>query len=205
MSKRRNPFETSDPVLVATAPPSIYDSLRVAAPRKRNRQWEKQHQNQKVVYRGVDPKLALQVKSIAGDLLVPAGEVARAVIEYALRAYEQGDLDLCPRPNPYRMRMTLFPDSDSARSYDKPSRPARTAKRKQLESLWRVITTWRGFPNELKQELAHMASEDELNVPTGELITALLRFGLKAYNAGLLNLEAVPKATTFTLTQEGTK
>jgi len=202
MTKRRNPFEASEPAPIVTAPPSIYDSLRVASPRKRNRQWEKQHQNQKVVYRGVDPKLALQVKAIAGDLLVPSGEVARAVIEHAIRAYEQGDLDLHPRFNPYRMRMTLFPTSDSARSYDRPTRPS---KRKQPESLWRVITTWRGFPHELKKELATLASDDGLNVPIGELITALLRFGLKAYDSGLLNLEPVQKAGTFTLAQDGTK
>ncbi len=202
MSKRRNPFETSEPVPPVGSPPSIYDSLRVASPRKRNRQWEKGHQNQKVVYRGVDPKLALQVKTIASDLLVPSGEVARAVIEFALRAYEQGDLDLHPRLNPYRMRMTLFPTSDTARSYD---RPTRHSKRKQPESLWRVITTWRGFPDELKKELATLASDDGLHVPIGELITALLRYGLKAYDSGLLNLEPVQKAATFTLAQEGTK
>jgi hypothetical protein len=78
----------------------------VAAPRKRNRQWEKQQQSRKVVYRGIDPKLALKVKAIADDLLVPAGEVACAVLEYALRSYERGDFDLHPRPNPERMRMT---------------------------------------------------------------------------------------------------
>ena len=168
----------------------------MAAPRKRNRQWEKEHLSRKVVYRGVDPKLALQVKSIAGDLLVPEGEVARAVIEFALRAYEQGDLDLRPRLNPYRLRMTLFPTLDSARLVD---RPVRSAKRKQPEALWRVITTWRGFPPELKKELATLAAEDGLNVPIGELITALLRYGLKAYDHGLLTLAPVQKATTFTL------
>ena len=202
MTKRRNPFETSESTPAAAHPPSIYDSLRLAEPRKRNRQWEKEHQSHKVVYRGVDPKLSLKVKTIAGDLCVPAGEVACAVIEYALRGYEQGDVDLHPRPNPLRMRMTLFPSSDSARSYD---RPARTAKRKQPESLWRVITTWRGFPPELKRELAALASEDGLNVPIGELITALLRFGLRAYDNGLLNLEPVQKAGTFTLALDGTK
>jgi len=202
MSNRRNPFETSEPAPTMVAPPGIYDSLRVAAPRKRNRQWEKQNQNHKAVYRGVDPKLALQVKSIAGDLFVPEGEVARSVIEYALRGYEQGDLDLHPRPNPYRMRMTLFPASDSTRSHDRPMKPA---KRKHTEALWRVITTWRGFPPELKRELAALASDDGLNVPVGELITALLRFGLKAYETGALILEPVQKRTTFTLTQEGIK
>ena len=202
MTKRRNPFETSESAPVAVHPPSIYDSLRVAAPRKRNRQWEKEHQSHKVVYRGVDPKLSLKVNSIAVDLLVPSGEVARAVIEYALRGYEQGDLDLYPRPNPLRMRMTLFPSPDSARSYDQPKK---LSKQKPPESLWRVITTWRGFPPELKKELAALASEDGLNVPIGELITALLRFGLKAYDNGLLNLEPVQKAGTFTLALDGTK
>ena len=202
MSKRRNPFEAPEPVPSVTISPSIYDSLRVAAPRKRNRRWEKQHQSYKAVYRVVDPKLALKVKAIAGDLLVPEGEVARAVIEYGLRGYEQGDLDLHPRPNPYRMRMTLFPSSDSTRSYGSPVKPA---KQKQTQALWRVITTWRGFPPELKRELAALASEDGLNVPIGELITALLRFGLKAYDNGQLYLEPVQKAGTFTLALDGTK
>ena len=205
MTKRRNPFETSEPAQGVITPPtlpSVYDSLRVAAPRKRNRQWEKEHQSHKVVYRGVDPKLSLKVKTIADDLVVPAGEVARAVIEFALHAYEQGDLDLHPRLNPYRLRMTLFPSPDSVRAFDRPARPS---KRKQPEALWRVITTWRGFPPELKKELAALSSEDGLNVPIGELITALLRFGLKAYDNGLLNLEPVQKSTTYTLALDGKK
>ena len=203
MNKRRSPFEKSNESMpVVAAPPNLYESLRVAEPRKRNRHWEKQHQSHKAVYRGVDPKLSLQVKSIAGDLRVPEGEVARAIIEHALGCYERGELDLNPRPNPYRMRMTLFPSSDSTRSYGSPVKPA---KQKQTQALWRVITTWRGFPPELKRELAALASEDGLNVPIGELITALLRFGLKAYDNGLLNLEPVQKAGTFTLALDGTK
>ena len=199
MTGIRDPFdktETPNPV----QPPSLYDSLRVAAPRKRNRQWEKQQQSRKVVYRGIDPKLALKVKAIADDLLVPSGEVACVVLDYALRSYERGDFDLHPRPNPERMRMTLFPRSDSSHSFN---RPQRTAKHKRPEALWKVITTWRGFPPELKQELAALASEDGLHVPIGELITALLRFGLKAYETGLLRLEPKPKSTTFTLAHKG--
>ena len=199
MTGRRDPFdktETPNPV----QPPSLYDSLRVAAPRKRNRQWEKQQQSRKVVYRGIDPKLALKVKAIADDLLVPSGEVACVVLDYALRSYERGDFDLHPRPNPERMRMTLFPQSGSSHSIN---RPQRTAKHKRPEALWKVITTWRGFPPELKQELAALASEDGLHVPIGELITALLRFGLKAYETGLLRLEPKPKSTTFTLAHKG--
>lgn len=200
MNQRRDPFETAEPAPTVPAVPNLYDSLRVAAPRKRKRQWEKQQQSRKVVYRGIDPKLALKVKTIADDLQVPAGEVACAVLEYALRSYERGDFDLHPRPNPERMRMTLFPQSTSSHSKDK---PRRTSRHKRPEALWRVITTWRSFSPELKQELAVLASDDGLHVPIGELITALLRFGLKVYETGLLKLEPKPKSTTFTLAHKG--
>lgn len=200
MNKRRSPFETSNESMPVVAAPDLYESLRVAEPRKRNRHWEKQHQSHKAVYRGVDPKLSLQVKSIAGDLRVPEGEVARAIIEHALRCYERGELDLNPRPNPYRMRMTLFPTHDSL------PMPARSKGAKQKpEVLWRVITTWRSFSPELKRELSALASDDGLNVPVGELITALLRFGLKEYQHKRLTLTPVQKRTSFTLSLEGAK
>jgi hypothetical protein len=201
MSNRRDPFVTSQ-AATPSIPPSIYDSLRVAEPRTRNRQWEREHQNQKVTYRGVEPKLALKVQSIAGELHVPEGEVARAVIEHALRAYERGDLDLYPRPDPNRMRMTLYPSSDSPRLS---SQPKKQKHHGHSKAAWRVITTWRGFPPELKRELSALASEAGLNVPIGELITALLRYGLQAYASGLLKLEAVPTPTNFTLALKGQK
>lgn len=201
MSNRRDPFITSE-AATPSIPPSIYDSLRVAEPRTRNRQWERERQNQKVTYRGVEPKLALKVQSIAGELHVPEGEVARAVIEHALRAYERGDLDLYPRPDPNRMRMTLFPSSDSPRFSSQPKKPKHHS---HSTPGWRVITTWRGFPPELKRELSALASEAGLNVPIGELITALLRYGLQAYATGLLKLEAVPTDTNFTLALKGQK
>lgn len=199
MSKRCDPFGVSKSIPATVAPPNIYDSLRVAEERTRNRQWERKHQNQKVTYRGVDPKLALRVKNVAGDLSVPEGEVARALIEHALRAYERGELDLYPRPDPERIRMTLFPSPGSARF------SSHLKKSKHHKGGWRVITTWRGFPPELKGELSALASDAGLNVPIGELITALLRHGLQAYESGLLKLEAVPAATTFTLAKEGKK
>lgn len=199
MSKRRNPFEPSEPIPSSTIP-HIYDSLRVAEPRRRNRQWERERQNQKVVYRGVEPKLALKVKNIAGQLSVPEGEAARALIEHALRAYERGELDLYPRPNPERLRMTLYPSSDSPRFSNKPRKPKH---RDHPKSGWRVITSWRGFPPALKGELSALASDAGLNVPIGELISALLRFGLQAYETGQLQLDPVPGSAGFTLLPEG--
>jgi hypothetical protein len=197
VSKRRNPFETSNSAVIH--PPSIYDSLRVASPRKRNRRWEKEHQSQKAVYRGVDPKLALRVKTLASNLFVPEGEVARCILEYAMRAYEEGDLELEPRPNPLRMRRTLYPSLSASRGYPMKSKSKAS---KSSEASWRVITTWRSFSPELKRTLSALASEEGLNVPLGELVSALLRYGLWAHEAGLLKLETVEKATVLTLLRE---
>lgn len=200
MSKRRNPFESSN--VSAVHPPSIYDSLRVASPRKRSRQWEKEHLDCKVVYRGIDPKLAIKVKSIAAELCVPDGEVARSILEYALLAYEEGDLDLRTRPNPFRMRMTLHPTSHISGGQPMKSK---SKARKSSGPSWRVITSWRNFSPELKRTISALASEDGLNVPVGELVSALLRYGLRAHEAGLLKLEPVEKATVLTLLQGNEK
>lgn len=200
MTPRRNPFESPEPVPTAASTPSIYDSLRVANPRKRNRQWERQHQDQKVVYRGIDSKLAQQIRTVSDKLRVPAGEVARALIEHALRAYAEGDLSLVPRPNPLRLRMTLFPSSTSA---PRKQTAQVSTKSKPAEAAWRVVTTWRGFPQELKHEIAALASEEGLGVPVGELVSALLRYGLKAYEGGVLKLEPVQKTMALTLIHGG--
>ena len=74
---------------------------------------------------------------------------------------------------------------------------------KQPKTSWRNITTWRNFSPQLKRTLSALASVEALNVPVGELVNALLRYGLQAHQAGLLNLEAVEKATALTLLGEG--
>jgi len=201
MNKCRSLFEPPmESVPLVTVPSDPHESLRVVESRKRNRQWEKQHQSHKAVYRGVDPKLSLRVKSIASDLCVTEGEVARAVIEHALCCYQRGEFDLNPRPNPYRLRMTLLPTHIPI-----PAPKRAKGSKHKTEGLWRVITTWRGFPPELKRELSTLASDDGLNVPVGELITALLRFGLREYQDKRLTLTPEQKRTTITQSPDGTK
>jgi hypothetical protein len=203
MSKRQDPFQGPEEDAKVPKPPDIYEGLRVAEPRKRDRRWEKGHQNQKVVYRGVDPKLPLRVKEIAGQLEVPEGEVARFLLDYALRAYESGALDLIPHPDPERMRMTLFPDPGSTWRGE-PSRTSRKTKRqKSRRGSWRVITTWRNFSPELKSEISDLASAAGLDVPVGELVTALLRFSLRAYDQGILELEPVELISGYRLEERG--
>lgn len=202
MSKRQNPFgDVPEVNEEAPTPPDIYGSLRVAEKRQRNRDWERRHLGQKVVYRGVDPKLALKVREIAEEINVRSGEVARFLLEYALAAYETGHLILTPRPNPARMRMTLFPKETAHRTVKASGRKKRTKKKDQ--PIWKVITTWRGFSPELKTRISDLASYVELDVPIGELVSAFLRFSLAAYDQGYLTLEPVPEVRGNTLYGEG--
>lgn len=167
---------------------------------RRSRGWERRHLDEKVVYRGVNPGFVQEVQRLAADLFVPQGEVARFILEYSLRRYEQGFLDLVPRPDPRRMRKTLHSPIHEART--------KSMKRKykpstQGETSWRNITTWRNFSPELKRTISALASEEALNVPVGELVNALLRYGIQAHKAGLLKLEPVEKAMVLTLLNEG--
>jgi hypothetical protein len=203
MTGRRNPFASGKAVGSGPTPPGIYDQLRVATPRKRDRHWEKEHLSHKAVYRGVDPKLALRVKEVAADIQVGVGEVARFLLEYALGALSRGELELNPTPNPARMRMTLFPQKAVSQRADLCYTPRKNKAAKPAGACWRVITTWRNFPPALKGQLNELASEQGLNVPVGELITALLRFSLKAYEYGLLKLEPVEKVTGYQLEATG--
>ena len=199
MSGRRSPFGVPPERTSPASPPDIFESLPVAAPRERDRSWERKHQDKKAVYRGVDPKAALRVREIAGDLNVPTGEVARALLEYGLDAYSHGEMDLTPRPNPARLRMTLFPSEDAPIQ-----KMGRTTKRKPTpEQRWRVITTWRNFSPELKHEIGVLASAKGLDVPVGELVSAFLQYALKVYDAGNLELKPVEKTTRYSLALGG--
>ena len=168
--------------------------------RRRSRRWEQKHQEEKVVYRGLDLNFVRQIQQLASNLLVPQGEVARSILEYSLHRYEQGFLNLVTRPNPLRMRKTLYPLSPTSRK-NQMKRKSKTTTRP--EPSWRNITTWRNFSPELKRTISALASEDALNVPVGELVNALLRYGLQAHRAGLLKLEPVERATAQTILGEG--
>ena len=199
MSDRRNPFGQIPDASPTASPPDIFESLPVAEIRQRDRAWERRHLNKKVVYRGIDPYAALRVREIADELNVPTGEVARALLEYGLDAYSHGEMDLTPRPNPARLRMTLYPSDDVP-----VQKTGRKSKRETTpEQRWRVITTWRNFSPELKHEIGVLASDEGLDVPVGELVSAFLQYALKVYDAGNLELQPVVKTTRYSLALGG--
>ena len=171
-----------------------FDSFCPNPRRKRDRTWEKKHQDHKAVYRGVDAALVLKVKNLAADLFMSEGVVAKSILEYAVYAYEDGYLTLYPRLRPNRARRTIYPSSQGV-----PKSAMKHKSNKSPQATWRKITTWRNFSPELKRTISTLASEEGLNVPVGELVSALLRYGLNAHEAGLLKLDVNEKAVVLSL------
>ena len=77
-----------------------------ASEAKRSRDWEKTHPV--TAYRGIPAELQAEIKEIADDLGVPAGDVARAFLVHGLKAYRAGTLKLAPGRS--AGKWTLFPE-----------------------------------------------------------------------------------------------
>ena len=67
-------------------------------PAQRDRSWENAQRGKGIVvtYRGIPSELQARVKEIASEHGVPIGQLARRFLEYAVDAYENGDLELSP-------------------------------------------------------------------------------------------------------------
>ena len=108
----RNPFDELLEEQVETIPEEPMEAIpevlkHKPSQAKRNRDWERKHNDYKATYRGIPPELHEEIKRLARKLNVPLGDVARAFLEYGLAAYEAGDLDLDPQ---LRIgKMTLYP------------------------------------------------------------------------------------------------
>ena len=79
---------------------------------KRNREWERAQRAGEFVqitYRRIPRAVRDQITETAKAQRVTTDEVARAFLEYALRAYQAGDLELSPSLR--TGRFTLFPEN----------------------------------------------------------------------------------------------
>jgi hypothetical protein len=76
---------------------------------QRDRDWEKAQRKSGdvVTYRGVPKHLQQEISRAANKHHVPVGEVARMFLEYALVAYERGELPLTAHFGPGKL--TLYP------------------------------------------------------------------------------------------------
>ena len=167
-------------------------------PAKRNRQWEKAHRS----YRYVNVPLVIreEVLALAEHLHVPAADVAHALFEYGFECVDVGKLSLTAQPNPLGRKMTLFPqkqigawEETEGPQNDFPARKKRKVERKQKS----VSAISYRIPPGVHTDLCSLA--EELAVPVGDVVTILLRHGLKAYRAGRLKLTPHPVTVKMTL------
>jgi predicted DNA-binding protein len=93
----------SEPAAMLPPPPSAA---------KRARAWETEQRKKVgvVTYRGVPAELQQRINELAQRNYVPAGEVARLLLEHALEALEAGKIAVNPVLE--KGRLTLFPEND---------------------------------------------------------------------------------------------
>ena len=63
--------------------------------KKRDRSWDEKHNSQVAAYR-LPLEIKQAIKDMATELDVSTAEVARALLEHGLKAYDAGDLKLQP-------------------------------------------------------------------------------------------------------------
>ena len=167
-------------------------------PAKRNRQWEKAHRPYRYV--NVPLEVREEVLALAEHLHVPADDVAHAFFEYGLDHVDEGKLQLKAQPNPFGRKMTLFPQKQvgawneaTGPQQDIPVRRKRKVERKQKS----IPAVSYRIPHGVHMELCSLA--EGLAVPVGEVVTQLLRHGLKSYRAGRLKLTPHPVTVKMTL------
>lgn len=179
------------------------DFIPTAVPRKRrDRTWEKTHQDQVATYRGIPPEVREGLISLAGILNVSMDEVARAFLEYSIAKYQKGAIHLNPYPK--AQRMTLFPKTENGkRSIDQGwlkaefSRAKKTRKKKNEDPKpWEHRVSFR-IPREIKDWVKSIA--DDHSVPIGEVVHYFLNAGLEAFQTGALILNPQPKNMGNTL------
>jgi hypothetical protein len=137
-------------------------------------------------FRGIPLTLHQSVKSIAKDLGVSPGELARYFLEKGLEQIAAGEDEVAPTfvPGGY----TLYPDEKKVA----PNRP----RRKRSKTVQKPRSYY-GVPREVVR--AVLDQSQALGVTQGELARHLLERGVERYRSGDLALEPVPVQQIATL------
>ncbi len=185
-------------------PKSPLDFIPSAVPtKKRDRKWERSHQDEVATYRGIIPEVRQALISLAEMIGVPVDDVSRAFLEFGVSNYEAGEIKLTPYPK--AQRMTLFPKEgreniDMKKAWlQEAFSPAKKTGKKQKKTerkAWEFRVTYR-LPRAVKDDIKQIA--DRHYVPVGELVLYFFRYSLDAYQSGKLILTPHPKNTGNTL------
>jgi hypothetical protein len=190
-----NANEEPSPIAPSTSAASLLNMMPVAEERQgRNRDWERSRRANAVSYRGIPPEIQTGIKEVAAELEVNAEEVARAFLEFGLKALRNGEIEI--QPHPRGRLMTLFPEGWSRHvgwtdlGWGKRNEPAK-GKKKRATALWRNVVTYRGIPLEVKKAIQELSNEHY--IPVGELATLFLSHALLSFKNGRLMLHPQPK------------
>jgi hypothetical protein len=121
-----------------------------------------------------------------------------------MECVDDNKLQLHAQPNPHGRKMTLFPKTHSKgwrETLDQPRQiPARKKKQSSYKRKIYPAVSYR-LPQNVHDNLCGLAME--LDVPVGEMVTFLLRYGLDAYREGRLDLTPQPLTVKMTLGRNG--
>ncbi len=137
-------------------------------------------------FRGIPKKLHDTIKSIAADLGISPGELARYFLEKGLARLENGEDEIQPSfvPGGY----TLYPDERRQRSRRKPTRKSKALQQPR---------SYYGVPREVVQSVLDQSKA--LGITQGELARHLFERGVARYESGELTLDPVPVQQIATL------
>jgi hypothetical protein len=203
--------------LITTAKQPL-DLIPVAARRtKRNRDWDRNHRDEKATYRGIPKRLQETVSDLAANLNVPRDELVRAFLEYSLSDLQSNRLVIAAYPK--AQRMTLFPTGEASNVYSSKKEPSSAAawldqafpssgrgqssagkkkhgKAQNKKDRWESRATYR-LPLALKEQVKAIAEDHD--IPVGELVLYFLDHGLRDYQNGELRLSPSPRSSGKTL------
>lgn len=167
---------------VEKAPKTVLEMLKAPEKKRDARQREKV-----ITFYGIPEVVHERVKSVAEELGVPAGDVARLFFERGLDALDSGTIRLDGQLS--GGRRTLFPTTWGAQPVGKPQ------KRRKKEEPGKV--SYRGLPEGLVTRMS--TTSEKAKLPAGETARWLLEWGLGEYDAGRLEVEVYAVEAKYSL------
>jgi hypothetical protein len=137
-------------------------------------------------FRGIPKKLHETIKSIAADLGISPGELARYFLENGLARISNGEEEIQPSfvPGGY----TLYPDERRQRTRRKATRKSKALQKPR---------SYYGVPREVVK--AVLDQSKAIGVTQGELARYLFELGIERFKSGQLTLKPVPVQQIATL------
>ena len=175
-------------------PPTPIDLIPAAEPGHRNRGWDQQHRAW--TYKIPDPlrQRALEVRDaitgIAQSGSASTDEIAFAFISLALSHIERGILMIQERSDAHRQKMTVvWEESEAEGPQEIPPKKARGKKQETVRKDLYLAYRW---PASVHQQLCRISGN---SLARGEIVVALLQYGLNAYRRGSLQLKLQPRTS----------